>query len=509
MDRLGCLLKFVLFVNLGAAASGARAQTAVAVPDAPALTEAQRCEQSLAEVHDEGLAKRLKSIENNDRFVAMTIEAMKQSGQITDIIGERRVTAKLKLGAYFSRTGLLHEAIYQTFKDRYKSNDQIAEALRGFAQISRAADQGVLISEVIERVLQYIPDVTGENLNKITGTAAFLGMNQTQMQEFYTKWVEYDKDDDYADTLQGGILAILTSANEQMIAGVQERSGWIKRKLSGWKVIEVPARPTPVNPDLTVRQVRIEDRGFYDDDQLLEYLKRSSTAARRYFISVRSNVLTRAQLTLAIDNEEAWYLKPELVKDLKRELKWRNALVEKYKILASREHSRRDAELALARLENRATFDQRQVQLEVGQMRLLKTPAEVLAKARTILADHHVVVDSKDFVNIVLSITSNAGPLIGDRSATVALVDEVVKYANLIGVVPDHANKLIREMTTLADRVPGLAAATVRNSVARITPTSPQYEGQSIEQVQTALSQLNAEVERLRDELNQLYAAGF
>jgi hypothetical protein len=312
--RLAYLLKFALFANLaGATFAHAQTELVTIVDAAPALTEAQRCEQSLAEVHDEGLAKRLKSIKNDETFVAMTIEAMKMSGQITDAIGERRVTAKLRLGAYFARTGLLHEAIYQTFKDRYKNNGEIAEALRSFAQISRAAEQGVLISEVIERVLQYIPDVTSENLNRIGGTAAFLGMNQTQMQEFYTKWVEYDEDENYADTLQGGILAILTSANEQMIEGVQGRSGWLKRLTSGWKVIEVPSRPAPLNADLTVRQVQVEDRGYYDDQELHEYLRKSSTAARRYFISVRSNLFTRAQLISAIDNQEAWFLKDSLI----------------------------------------------------------------------------------------------------------------------------------------------------------------------------------------------------
>jgi hypothetical protein len=184
-------------------------------------------------------------------------------------------------------------------------------------------------------------------------------------------------------------------------------------------------------------------------------------------------------------------------------------LVENFKVLATLQRRQHEANLALARLENRSTYSQTLVQQAVGLMRQMKTPAEVLAKALQILEANHVLVDSNAYVNIVLSITNNAGVMIGNGPATVTFVDQAVKYGNLIGLIPDHANKLQRELGTLASRVSGREGEAAMRRTREIKSTTPEFEGQSLEQINLVLLKVNYEVDQAREALDALYAEKF
>jgi len=479
------------------------------------FSEAERCEAKLMQIHQKSLADKLQIEVWNKENIDKAIEDMKAAQQIKDAEAENLIRFQLTLGSILVSEGLLHEAVYQVFKARYKSKSEIADALQNFKNISLLKTKLLLLSEVIERVLQYIPDVDEKNVNQIKETARFIRMNQDQIQSFREKWLLYDQMNNFVEIMQGGILALLTNSSDKFVQDVLSRGSITNsfyRIFLPWRAIKFPNTPLVHNETLNIRQIRVENQQYYDTNSLDHYLEKSSPAARRFFIMDRIEHFTIEQLKSMVEKKEEYWLKKSLVQTLQDEIQWRLILKEKFEILVDHQRDLHEIEVTIARLKNRLPYDARAFQSQLNGLRTddagTITPDMVTTQSVALLDSYAVSCDSVHYINVLSKIiaASNVALLQGGQKNVLPVIEAAVRNINSLGMIEEHANKTKRMLADLGAKLSGNGPGKVNEILDKLDTRTPKYAKLTLEQLEAELITVSNQVSTASTTLEQAYS---
>ena len=469
-------------------------------------SEAEACAESLSAIYNSGLTERMQKIVWDDQSIDRAIQKMREDGLIRSDAEAALRRAQLALGAVFGQQGLMSEAVYQTFKDRFKSKSEIRDALGSFRYLSSSQDQAVLIGEVIERVLQYVPDIDTNNLNRVKETAAFLGMSEDQLASFREKWLVYDSADEFVQLLQGGVLAQLASADDMFVDQIVARSKFFNSLFRLRKTINIPPRPGVVNAKLERRDIEVNNLTYYPDDELKAYLQNSSSAARRYFILFRMSYFTSDQLKYIFENKQAFWLKQSLVATLSKVIAWREALRPKFRAHDDLRKQRDSLNLAIARIENRQPYNSGEVLKDTGLLQRSANATEARERAVEML---HKMADRSDpfqYVGLIVSIVNSAHrSLQGDRENTLAVIRAAVEGSMAVGLNKDQYGKVLNMLKELGGRLAGRGTIDANNVLMGLRETDLNYFGKPIEFLREELAKVEPQLAAAFTELEAAY----
>ena len=435
----------------------------------PATSEARECARLLTEAHASGWAERLRQITWNDHYAEVALTQMNESGDLRDEARTAALRAQLKLGAVFAREGLVHEAIYQTLMSRYQTPARAREVLRNFKYLSDARDQGRLIAEVIERTLQFVPDVTTDNVDRLTARAAFLNLTAGQLREFRDKWQAYDDADGFARLLQGAVLALLTSGDPRLVHDVEARGGFLRRVFARAGPGALPAPPTSEDDTADPRRVATENAAHFATDAVFAYLDASSVAARRYFVMTRMDHLNLDQLRAIDARAERYGLKDSLRRTLAREIDRRRPLVAAF--VRWREATARDVELvrALDRVERPITHDKEAAQAVIGRLWRTDDVPELTRASAELIERVGREGTPAQLTGLVVSVRDATLSRLGGKTGpTEHLIELIVARGNNRGLDAAQHRKITAVLNDLVERLPRTARARSSRRVAEL-----------------------------------------
>lgn len=472
------------------------------------IQEAETSTQLITHAHQTGLANRLQTIVWDAAHIEITIQKMKDLGEITSFESEQNIRAQLTLGQMFAKQGLLHEAVYLVFSERYPSDREIYNALMTFKNISAAREKGILLSEVVERALQFIPDVGVDNLHRIRDLAAYINTSEDQLVQFRDKWLVYDQNDRFVEIMEGGVLALLLSANETFIADVLSR-GKLKYKLRRYlRDVELPPKPL-VQSGRTIRDVEVLDLEYFESASLETYLQASSAAARRFFITDQIPFFTLGQLRRILAQQQNLWLKQAVAERLTREIGWRETLIRQQARIQELEQDTHELVTTLKRLQQVEAYDRCQLQKRINALRSLTETGSVQEEAIQILKEYALICDSAQFVNVTSSvITGAASRLRENPAAAVAVLEIAVLAANSMGLQDDHARKIKQILTDLAVRLTKSGAVKANQTIARLEVRENKFAKMTIPELEECLRQTEQRLTGARDALERVFAAG-
>lgn len=479
------------------------------------LSEAERCEAKLAQMHQKSLADKLQIVVWDKEHIDKAIESMKAAQEIKDPATEDLIRYQLTLGSELVSEGLLHEAVYQVFKARYKSHSEIADALQNFKNISHLKNKLLLLSEVIERVLQYIPDVDEKNVNQIKETAKFIRMSKDQIASLRAKWLVYDQMNNFVEIMQGGILALLTNSTDAFVQDVLARGSMknsFYRIFFPWRAIKIPSTPLVHNDTLNIRQIRVENQQYYDTNSLHYYLEHSSPAARRFFIMDRIEYFTIEQLQSMVDKKDEFWLKKSLVQTLQDEIQWRFVLKEKFKILSEHQRDLHEIEVTIARLKNRLPYDAKVFQSQLNGLRTDEagtiTAEMVMNQAVALLDSYAISCDSVHYINVLSKIiaASNVALLEGGQRYVLPVIEAAVRNINSLGMIDEHANKTKRMLADLGAKLSGNGPGKVNEILDKLDTRTPKYAKLTLEQLEAELITVSNNVTAASADLERAYS---
>ena len=382
---------------------------------------------------------------------------MRRSGELRNEAEVQSQRGRFVLGAEFTREGLLPEALAQVFKNRYRTKSEITSALESFRYVERDHERASLVAEVIERVLQYVPDVDTTNLGRIHATASLIGMTPSRLAEFRATWMLYDNEDQFNEILQGAILGALLRDTKELGRAIKKRNGFRHSLYRRLKTLAVPARPMIARADLSPRQIQMGEGAFYDDHDLIRYLTHSSSAARRFFLLDQLPYLTAAQIETALFARSQWWLKDSLVATLNKELVWREELGRRARAYA--EVSRELAQLSarLVRLSASAhAFARREIESELQAIRN-QTDGPTAARLVTRLFERFDTMGTSfEFVQTLISAVDALGAKLKGKTESILEVGRAsVVTANRVGLDTISRSKVLQILTRLGEGLSG------------------------------------------------------
>lgn len=470
------------------------------------LSEAQTCERQLVELRKSEMIERLRQINRGEGMIQNTLDHLQDVGEITTQQQYDLARAQLTIGPEVLNEVLLPEAVYQVFNARYGSPDAIRRALSSFKDIASPEDQSLLLNEIIERILQFITDVGADNLSAVPKTAAFLGMNPGQLRSFREKWVYYDSKDEFAQILQTGVLYAIVSADPAFTERVLARGGpwrWLRRLVG---MVKIPPRPIAPNPNMDLRQIQVEDVAYYDTDDVLAYLARSSTAARLFFVSSRLGYLTRDQLDRLHDRRRVLKLKSSLVATLESEMGWRDRLKPKWTTVRELDRDRTELKSRIARAEDRHVYDQNQVFEDMDALFKEQNATAVGDQATAMLKNQVDRCDEVKFARLVGKIIDRSTSRFGAAPAlALRFVDAAVGYANAFNLTDEQLSKVQLDLTKLANTLPGRAQGRARALVQRLVSSRPKFQRLSLDELGQQLTLTEAAWTRAKQDLDEVY----
>lgn len=469
--------------------------------------EADSCEVLLTKVGSLALTEEIKDILLDDASVEKVVQAMKRSGEIYSDDFERKLRAQLRLGALFMEQGIMHEAIYEVFKARYRTDAEITDAINSYYLISSPRDKAVLLGEVTERVLQFIPNINADNVNQAKELAAYLNMSEEEMARFHSRWVVFDEMNEFVETVVGGINSVLNTHYPQLIQSVLARGGLRYKWARLRHKIEVPMPPVG-NRAVTERMVLLTNQQRYASEALMTYLQQSTVAARRFFVLNNRNLLSLEQLDWVLDHALDLELRPGNIEVLRASKVERRQLSASYAALNESIGDSKEVEAMINRARNIEPYDLSAFQRQVNTLRQNEDVKSATRGAIGLIEEYKLKVDSARYVNVVSTIVSAiSSRLGGSGSAILQLVTSVVAAGNVIGLEESHAQKVKKILSDLANLKSTSKTNEISDALRVLNVRTPKFLGQSVEALLATQASLVSQIEAQRAVVDTQLAA--